>query len=109
MKTYQPPEGIKFDLVLFDASHVYDDSVKTFTNIETYLSPKVLILVHDTGNWREKDLPPDWSSFKLGREIILKNERDFIRFLRTQGYSDVSFESSEHLRHGYTILKKLDW
>lgn len=111
MRVFYPNEfGIdRIDLVLFDASHLYNDSITTFRNIEKYLSPKALILVHDTGDWKTDDLPPQWEAFKTDRAVLLEHDRKFVRFLRGHGYLDITFESSEHLRHGYSVLKKIEW
>lgn len=102
--------GIELDLVLFDASHLYGDNVAAFSNIEPILSPKALILIHDTGDWYTGELPPQWEAFQKERSIFLEHDRKFVRYLRcVKGYSDTTFESSDHLRHGYTILKKPSW
>lgn len=97
------------DFVLFDASHIYEHSVAAFEQVNWVLSDNPILLVHDTGDWYKGELPPQWAEWQEHREIYLQHDRKFVRYLRGQGYSDVTFESSDHLRHGYTVLMKRKW
>lgn len=112
--TYYEPyyagiEDNSIDLALFDASHILKQSIAAFKNLTPSLSPKALILVHDTGDWYTGELPPQWEAWKENRATFLEHDRNFVRYLRQQGFLDITFESSDHLRHGYTVLKKPNW
>ncbi len=111
MKDFDPWfHGFKqIDLVLFDASHLFNDYRLTFEKIEPLLTERCAILVHDTGDWFLGELPPQWDAWKEHRATFLEEDREFVRYLRSKGWSDVTFESPDHLRHGYTMLTKPRW
>lgn len=113
MQDFDPNEfGIRqLDLVLFDASHLLADNTAAFEMIEPWLTQRAVILVHDTGEWYNgpDPLPPQWAAWVEHREALLEGDRGFVRYLRGKGWSDVTFESPDHLRHGYTMLTKPRW
>lgn len=111
MQEFDPLEDClsPVDLVLFDASHIYDHSVEAFELIKQGLSDNPILLVHDTGDWYTGELPPQWLEWQEHRNIYLQHDRKFVGYLREQGYSDITFQSSDHLRHGYTVLMKPQW
>lgn len=111
MRLYDPKTNNmdEINLVLFDASHLCTDYIKAYQNIKSILSSKSLILVHDTSDWFKGVLPTQWEWFKEEREILTQQDRKFVVYLREEGYNDITFESDEHLRHGYTVLKKCNW
>ncbi len=109
MQEYVPHKLTTIDLVLFDASHLYTDCRDAYQRIESRLAPDALILVHDTGDWYTGELPPQWAAWKGHRATYLEEDRRFVRYLRKEGYSDITFGTNEHLRHGYTVLMKPQW
>lgn len=112
MKNYEPSQHVTgIDLILFDASHLYADYVAAYEKCVPLLQSRTVILVHDTGEWPPEGtpLPPQWEAWKEHRATYLEEDREFVRYLRTQGWSDVTFENPDSLRHGYTMLTKPRW
>lgn len=111
MRTYDPvADGYqRLDLILFDASHLFDDNLAAYSKCVPLLQPRTVILVHDTGEWYTGELPPQWEAWKEHRDEFLQEDRKFVRYLRTEGWNDVTFENPNALRHGYTMLTKPRW
>lgn len=111
MSFYEPADSVEsiVDLVLIDAAHLYDDNVAAYENVLPVLSSDAVILVHDTGDWKTDDLPPQWAAWVEHRAMFLEHDRKFVRYLREKGYSDVTFGTARHLRHGITVLQRRTW
>lgn len=113
MAVYDPvADGLRdVDLVFVDASHLFTDCMAAYERFAPVLSPRALILVHDTGDWPPPGtpLPPQWEAWKHHRAHFLGHDRAFVRALREFGWADVTFGTPDHLRHGITVLSRPTW
>lgn len=112
MQEYDPvADGVpRLDFVLIDASHLYADNIAAYNKFKPLLSKFALILIHDTGEWYTGELPPQWAGWAERRTTYVTEDRAFVCYLReSEGWNDITFQSSDHLRHGYTVLAKPTW
>ncbi len=112
MEEYDPvKDGVKaeVDLIFVDAAHLLDKNIACYEKVCPLLSPHAMILVHDTGPWKETDLPPQWAGWVKPRAELLSHDRSFVLYLRGEDYRDVTFGTNRHLRHGITVCMKPQW
>jgi predicted O-methyltransferase YrrM len=104
-------EGIEnIDFVFLDASHDLELNQKTFLKLESFLTPKAIIAVHDTGAWC------DGNVFELGRGHQVDegwahapDERRFVNWIGEKfpiKWQVIHLHSSRQVRHGITLLQK---
>ncbi len=92
----------KVDLVLFDASHDYDDYVAAFEKIQHH-SP--LIMVHDTGMYNKEIFNHGCTKTING---VTYNRYENYRFIKEleKTHNLINFTCLTKIRHGIALLKK---
>lgn len=98
------------DLVFFDASHELNDTIVAYERIKPLLTPKSIILVHDTGAYREEVFNPSQLDYikKVENSIVYHcpDEHIFIQKLKDQGYNVINFTCLSKIRHGIAVLQR---
>ena len=96
------------DIVFFDASHALEDSMIAYEKILPYLTKDSLIIVHDTGYYKEEIFNPDIliKIVKDGLVYHCPDERVFVQTLKDNGYMLINFTCTSKIRHGISILRR---
>lgn len=92
---------IPVDIVFFDGSHNLESNIQTYEKIKPYLKPESLILVHDTGLWKERFVDNGGYSNKDGY-LHQPDERKFVNWL---DLNKIHLHTTKEVRHGMTILQ----
>jgi predicted O-methyltransferase YrrM len=91
------------DMVFFDGAHNLDLNIQAFKKIEPYLTDNALIVVHDTGTWKE--MFEDNGAYLIEEGYIHQpDERKFVNWLT--GWSKIHLHTHKVMRHGMTILQR---
>lgn len=98
------------DFVFLDASHEYDLNMETFLKIKDNLSPKAIIIVHDTGSWAGGNVfditwgHPDGNGCWVHRP----DEQLFVDWIKKAypEFQQIHLHSVQQVRHGMTILQR---
>lgn len=93
---------VPVDLVFFDGSHNLESNLRAYELIEPFLTPQALILVHDTGLWKEPWVQNGGYSNEEGF-LHQPDERKFVNMLNL---NKIHLHTFEEVRHGMTILQK---
>lgn len=108
MKNFNPSllAGRKIDLVLFDASHVWKDSIGAWGKVWPHIRKGGLVVVHDTGGYKNYNpkfpIQTEWK----GHIIACPDEHDFLDHLKGDGWSVVNLVCTSKIRHGIAVLQK---
>jgi predicted O-methyltransferase YrrM len=111
-------DGRPVDFVFFDASHDLAINQKTFAQLESLLSARAIVAVHDTGVWTRDSLRDAPKSSAYAREnpgywladgnfAHRPEERAFVNWIAETRphFGQIHLHSESTLRHGVTLLQ----
>lgn len=105
-KSQTEVEEKDIDFIFFDASHDLDLNIETFKNLK--LSNNAIIVIHDTGIWNEMIM--DTGGYFVEEGYIHRpHEREFVKYLIKNGYNAVNLMTTKELRHGISIVQKVNF
>jgi predicted O-methyltransferase YrrM len=100
-ETYNLTEPV--DIVFFDGAHNLELNIQAYLKIEPYLTPGAIIIVHDTGTWKEMFV--DNGGYMTSEGYIHQpDERKFVNWLT--GWNKIHFHTHKEVRHGITLLQR---
>lgn len=94
------------DFVFFDASHDLELNMETMDRVIPTLSEGAIVLVHDTGLWR--DMLMDTGGHWIGNGYAHRpGEREFANWcVSERGFHAIHLHTLSENRHGMTILQR---
>jgi len=104
---FEPVDNI--GLVFLDASHDLEMNKKTFVQLLPCLREDAIIVVHDTGAWKENWWNRTYGkTMPDGRHLHCVDERLFVNWVKEKypEYQQIHLHSLTKIRHGITLLQK---
>ena len=101
----------RIDLVFIDASHNFDKNCKTYQLLLPFLSERAIIIVHDTGLWKENIYNVNWGNKVYAGFAHEPEERRFVNWIHLNHpeWQQIHLNNTRNLSHGFTILQKYNF
>lgn len=101
----------KIDLVFIDASHNFDKNCQTYQLLLPFLAERAIIIVHDTGLWKENYYNVNWGKNVYAGFSHNPEERRFVNWIHLNypEWQQIHLNNTKRLNHGMTIMQRYNF